>query len=138
MIMEINRNEDRKPYFEQYREANKEKSQKWRDSHKEEKAIYDRLYVKEHKEKHEENGRRNRKTDKGKKMVKKGNAKRRKLGFIPLNQPFEGSNGHHINIEEVFYIPQEVHRSVVHNVFSGKGMEEINHLALLEVFGGEC
>lgn len=59
---------------------------------------------------------------------KKHNAKRRELGFIPLNEPFEGSEGHHVDMEHVVYILKELHRSIKHNVRTGKGMMEINKL----------
>jgi hypothetical protein len=57
-------------------------------------------------------------------------AKRRTLGFIPLNIPFEGSEGHHVDKERVVYIPKDLHRSMRHNVWNGFGMEQINVLAM--------
>jgi hypothetical protein len=57
------------------------------------------------------------------------NAKRRVLGYIPLNEAFGGCEGHHLNESEVIYIPKELHRSVYHNIWTGKGMDEINALA---------
>lgn len=56
-------------------------------------------------------------------------AKRRTLGFFPLNSPFPRSEGHHLDMYRVLYIPQELHRSVRHNVWTGKNMEKINALA---------
>lgn len=56
-------------------------------------------------------------------------AKRRLLGFIPLNVPFEGSVGHHLDKEHVMYVPEELHRSVKHNVWTGENMDKINELA---------
>lgn len=56
-------------------------------------------------------------------------AKRRILGSIPLNSPFDGSEGHHVDKEHVVFIPKELHRSLSHNVFTGKNMAEINVLA---------
>jgi hypothetical protein len=53
-------------------------------------------------------------------------AKRRTLGFLPMNTWFEGCEGHHINDHDVIYIPKEIHRSVIHNLSTGKGMTEIN------------
>jgi hypothetical protein len=53
-------------------------------------------------------------------------AKRRELGFIPLNNPFAGSVAHHIDKECVVYIPRELHVLVRHNVWTSKGMTEIN------------
>ena len=62
-------------------------------------------------------------------MEKKHDAKRRTLGFVPLNSPFEGCDGHHINQSDVIYIPRELHRSISHNQATGRGMEKINALA---------
>lgn len=56
-------------------------------------------------------------------------AKRRALGFIPMNSPFAGADGHHINPNDVIYIPHELHQSVRHNVFTGKNMDIINAIA---------
>jgi hypothetical protein len=53
--------------------------------------------------------------------------KRRGLGFIPLNEWFDGSQAHHIDFECVVYIPKELHRSIYHNIWTDKGMVEINN-----------
>lgn len=54
------------------------------------------------------------------------NSKRRELGFKPLNKPFYNSEGHHINKEEVVYIPKKLHQGIYHNLSTGQGMFEIN------------
>lgn len=59
----------------------------------------------------------------------KKNAKRRTLGFIPLNAQFAGCEGHHINKSDVIYLPRKLHRSVYHNQWTGKGMVAMNVLA---------
>jgi hypothetical protein len=61
--------------------------------------------------------------------AKKQKAKRRALGFNELNSPFMGCEGHHINRNDVIYIPKAMHRSVRHNVWTGRNMEKINALA---------
>lgn len=63
-------------------------------------------------------------------IEKKHKAKRRKLGFIPLNKPFSNSEAHHIDKELVVYIPEEIHKLISHNVWTGKGMDKINDKAL--------
>jgi hypothetical protein len=63
--------------------------------------------------------------------IHRQNAKRRKLGFIPLNKPFPGCEGHHIDKEHVVHIPKELHRSIPHNVWSGRNMNQINVLVYL-------
>jgi predicted nucleic acid-binding Zn ribbon protein len=55
--------------------------------------------------------------------------RRRGYGFIPLNNYFYGSEGHHINHDFVIYIPEELHRSVWHRQTTWQGMDEINKLA---------
>ena len=61
----------------------------------------------------------------------KRNAKRRLLRFNPLNSWFPGSVGHHLNSQDVLYIPKKLHRSVYHNQHTGQGMEQMNVLALV-------
>ena len=68
-------------------------------------------------------------------MRRKTRAKRRTLGYIELNDSFVGSEGHHIDEEFVIHIPKEIHRSVTHNVHTGKGMEEINDMAIDFAYG---
>lgn len=58
------------------------------------------------------------------------NGKRRDMGFIPLNKPFPGSEGHHLDADYVLYIPDELHHNTYHNLTTGQGMEEINDLAI--------
>jgi hypothetical protein len=64
--------------------------------------------------------------DKMRTISRKKAAKHRALGFVPMNQPFDGCEAHHFNQNEIIHIPQQLHRSVCHNVRSGKGMVEIN------------
>lgn len=49
--------------------------------------------------------------------------------LIALNSPFPGSEGHHIDVNHVIYIPREMHRSISHDLWSGRNMEEINFIA---------
>lgn len=73
-------------------------------------------------------------SDNGKKSYKRSRAIRRNLGFVELNDWFEGSEAHHIDKEFVLYIPKEIHRSIWHNVWTGQGMDEINNLAIKYVY----
>ena len=53
----------------------------------------------------------------------------RNLGFIPLNEPFENSIGHHIDKDMVIYIPKELHKPyhcLGLNKRKAKGMLKIN------------
>lgn len=56
-------------------------------------------------------------------------ARRRQLGFIPLNKPFPGCEGHHIDHEYIVYIPKELHHSVYHCLSDERKMGAINALA---------
>lgn len=58
-------------------------------------------------------------------------SKRRELGFVPLNFPLDGviCAGHHINEEEVIYMPAFIHRRVSHNLETNKNMDLINSIA---------
>jgi len=60
---------------------------------------------------------------------RKMRAKRRELGFLPLNQYFPGSDFHHLDIDHGVFIPHTLHQSVWHNHNTGRGMEQINALA---------
>ncbi|MCK4307571.1 hypothetical protein KAW50_05020 [candidate division WOR-3 bacterium] len=45
-----------------------------------------------------------------------------------INEPFEGCEKHHVNKDTIACIPKELHRSVSHNLKTGKGMKLINDL----------
>lgn len=64
-----------------------------------------------------------------KKATLRGAAKHRGLGHIELNEHFEGGEWHHIDKDHVICIPNKLHHSVWHNVYTGRGMEEINTIA---------
>jgi hypothetical protein len=65
-------------------------------------------------------------------------AKRRELGINPINTFFHGAHYHHLRYDANgnkdndigIYIPSELHVSVSHNGVTGRGMEEINKLAI--------
>jgi hypothetical protein len=55
-------------------------------------------------------------------------SRRRMLGFIPLNQEFEGSVSHHIDSLHIVFIPEKLHRSTWHSLNDSESMERINTL----------
>ena len=57
-------------------------------------------------------------------------AKRRQLGFCPLNKPFKDCEGHHISQNFIIYLPSEIHKSIWHSIWTWQGMEEMNRLAI--------
>jgi len=70
------------------------------------------------------------KTPNGKKSnAKKYNRRHRNLGFIPLNEYFEGCEAHHIDNKHIIYMPTILHRSIRHSLKTGKNMDTINRLA---------
>lgn len=50
-------------------------------------------------------------------------------GWHPLNKHFEGSNGHHINKDDIIYIPAELHRQYPHAQKDKQSMKIINKKA---------
>lgn len=65
--------------------------------------------------------------------AKRQKARRREMGFEPLNDKFEGAHAHHINNDQVIYIPAEMHKNN-HNLRTGVGMAEMNALAFQYLF----
>jgi hypothetical protein len=56
----------------------------------------------------------------------------RELGFVILWEPIEEIDNldyHHIDRVHVIAIPHELHKSITHNVKTGKNMDKINSLA---------
>lgn len=74
-------------------------------------------------------------SDKGKANKRKRHAKRKGLGFIPLNKYFEGSEGHHISENLIIYIPKLIHQSLYHSIWTWRNMEQMNRFAI-EYLGG--
>ena len=99
-------------YYQEYRTKITKKSRKHYQIHGEKKRESSKEYRKLHPE-----------------VQKKCKAKRRNLGFIPLNEPFPNSEAHHIDKMFVVYIPEELHKSISHNVWTGRNMELINDKA---------
>lgn len=102
--------EQQKEKTKTYKLAHPEKVKAWYLAHPD----YDKVY---------------RQTPKGKEVIRKRYATRKQLGFIPLNDWFDGSEGHHIDRERVIYIPQELHESIRHSVLRDRNMEAINREA---------
>jgi hypothetical protein len=64
-------------------------------------------------------------------------ARRRILGFVPLNEPFVGGEGHHVDRELVIFMPKALHRSIYHRQSDGRGMAQINAIAYNFLFKQE-
>lgn len=85
----------------------------WKEQHKNEIRVYNKQYGK---------------TPTGKIVLGKRRHIRRKLGFNPLNNTFPNSNAHHINFNDVIYVP-EYYNKISHNVRTGRNMEVVNTYA---------
>lgn len=59
--------------------------------------------------------------------LRKYNKRREIMSFNPINKYFPGSNGHHLNKDDVIYIPEELHKSIGHSVIHNRNMTEINN-----------
>lgn len=135
-----------KKYYQEHKELIKKRSHKRYENNKEAILKQRKDYQKNNVEKLR-NYRQNNKeilksnlkkfyhSKKGKIAIKRYKANRKGLGFVELNEYFEGSQAHHINREFILYIPKELHRSVFHNVWNGIGMNEINDLAIEYAYG---
>lgn len=119
-----------KDYYEKNKERILSLNADWREKHPEQMKAYDKKWrvanaarlVAVNRKWQIEN------PDEWWKIHKKANAKHRTLGFVPLNEPFDGAEGHHLDDKHVVWIPKELHRSIWHNQSTGQGMEEINRL----------
>lgn len=115
--------EERKSNRTTYRNINKERlakaSLEYRNTHKEEDQKRKRAWLLNNPEK----ARATRK----KHMYKHC----RLLGSIPLNKPFPGADAHHFDKDHIVHIPHKLHTSIRHNVWTGKGMVQINALVLV-------
>lgn len=129
------------------KQCDTEKSRKWTLNHPEKSKESHKNWKKNNPEKVKESKRKYRKNNFEKfreyhkqwrknnpehfnKLMRKVIAKRkRSLGYIPINEYFEGSQGHHIDNECVIHIPKSLHRSIPHNIFINKNIVEINNLA---------
>jgi len=115
-------------------ENNKEelilKAREYRKTHKTESSNAVKKYQDKHVEKAYNDWKKWIKTPNGRDYIRKKRSRRRRtLGFSPLNSWFKDSNGHHINLIDVIYIPKDMNKEVFHNVKTGKNMEIINTMA---------
>ena len=90
-------------------------SQGYYKRHRKARNEYMNNYWKNHPEKH-------------RKYVRITGARRRRElpTNVILNEHFEGAHLHHMTPSVAVYIPKALHKSVFHNLKTGKGMTEIN------------
>lgn len=124
--------EERQQYYRDHREQIIKSTGDWAKNHREQVNAIMRNYYRTHesdrerRKKHFEDWKQ-KNPDKFKECMRKHTYKRRReLGYVPLNEPFAGSEAHHIDLELVVNIPKKLHHSIYHNVHTGFGMTEIN------------
>jgi len=122
----------KKEYYETHKQQVAEWHKRYQELHRDERLEYHRHYYAINRDRYRQKRKEwniNHK-DRRREENSKHKAKRRNgLGFIPINEPFEGCEGHHIDFARVIYMPKEYHRSIAHNVWTGKNMVLINALA---------
>ena len=125
-----------------YKQANKEKISNY--NHEYQQANKEEIKKKRHeyylKDREKEIGRaknwQDKYPEKAREINRRHNGKRRhNLGFHPLNNWFAGSEAHHINEEQVIYIPKSLHQSISHCLKTGRNMILINSLAYQYLMG---
>lgn len=143
-----NNKEKCREYDKEYREKNKEliarRGKEWRKNNPKKCRNYNKkwkennkeLNLEIHKKWYENNREECLKTNKKWRQdhplkIKTSNMKRkRELGYNPLNEKFPGSVGHHINRNDVVFIPEGLHKSISHSQNNLESMEKINTLAI--------
>ena len=108
---------------QEYNRTHRKQMQEYCRTHKKERAEYNKYWKEKNPEKRREIVKRHR------------NKRRRNLGFNPLNKPFEECEAHHINFNDVIYIPKSLHQSIPHNLSTGKNMALINSIAYQFLMG---
>ena len=134
-------------YYQSHKERCKAYSKKYRETHKEELKIKQKMYDDSRKESRKTYGKRYRETHKeelkayreehkDELKIKDARIKsyKRGLGYSPLNSAFLGSHIHHLHEESntsfCVYIPCFLHDGIYHNSYTGEGMQSINAVAL--------
>lgn len=110
------RKENKKEWYENNIEHVKQYDKERRDTdeHRKQKRTWDKTYYEKNKDI----------------IMKYVYARRQNLGYNELNDKFPGSVGHHINKNDVIYIPEEIHKSIQHKQGDEVSMSKINELAI--------
>lgn len=142
------KNEYSKNYYEENKEEIKKRFKRYNEEHKNEKKEYNKTYLKKgfylgafgeegfSLELFQEINKIGKVLGIGRLSVRtpkenKISRQRFKLKDVTaLNEYFEGSELHHLTKDVVAFIPKELHRSIWHNLKTGKNMDLINRAAL--------
>lgn len=131
----LNHIEENKKRCKNYYDDNREKQSKYNKeySKRNEKKLSEKrkAYYQIHKEEIKQEIKMYRHTEKGIEILERQTRKRRNLGFNPLNDTIDGIEyeAHHINKEDIIYIPKIIHQKIYHNLKTGKNMKLINSIA---------
>lgn len=119
--------------YEKHKEQYLAKSYEWHNNNLQKSYGYRKKYYHNHREEYIIRNRKWQKNNHDKMQVywKRTRDKRRCLKFNPLNELIEGieCDAHHINKEDVIYIPTIIHRRVNHSLKNNKNMKVINSIA---------
>ena len=127
--------EENKIQCKAYREKNiinlSENSKVYYKENKKELLEKQKIRYRLHKEQIIEQVKKYRHSEKGKEIHKRQTHERRELGFNSLNKLIDGieCDAHHINENDVIYIPTIIHQKIPHNLKTGKNMKLINSIA---------
>lgn len=106
----VQRREQQREYSKEHSDDIKNIVQKWRGRNGEQNRETQRQWRRNNPKKTLEYMKKYRRTDKGKRYMRKCNARRKGYGFREINYWSIGTVGHHINDDEIVYIPGIVHR----------------------------
>ena len=119
--------------YEKHKEQYLAKRYEWHKNNLQKSYGYRKKYYRSHREEHIIRNREWQKNNPEKMRVhwKRERDKRRNMGFNPLNEILDGieCEAHHINKEDVIYIPAIIHRRIKHSLKNNKNMEIINSIA---------
>lgn len=135
-------------YYDSHKEERREYLRQWRMNNQDKIKTSRRIYTEQHKEQIKSEAQEYYQTNKERldnyrKDYRRKNPKvmhniyakaksirRRKLSFIPLNEPFTGCEAHHLDKKHVLYIPEKLHHSVWHDLDDKQSMDEINKIVI--------
>jgi hypothetical protein len=126
-------------YAKKHTEHKNEYNHKYYIEHKEAMSAYKKEYIRKNYEKMRAVWSAYCKSPRGREVDRAKSAKRRCLGFDPINKIFENSSYHHFRFEMEkgvinnnigVYIPTSLHNAIRHNGFTGRNMDKINKSAL--------
>ena len=124
-------------YYKEHRNEISVYQKQWCEAHRDELSAYGKQWYEQNKDKKKQQAKAWIKNHKKqwREIERRHGFKRRNLGFVYLNKPFEVSEAHHICATFVIYIPKELHRGVKHSVLRWENMDKINALAFDYLLG---